>query len=95
VVPESGEGPDGFAGPLFSQAQLIEHLQIQPEFGARAEKVRQAQGRVPGNGALPIDNFGYAIRGHPEPTGQRRRAHIEGCEFFSQVFSGVNRDLCH
>jgi hypothetical protein len=42
---------DGLSGLGLGQAQFIQALKVQPEFGARAEEVRQAQRCVPGDGA--------------------------------------------
>jgi hypothetical protein len=46
-----------------------------PEFWTGPEEVPEAQGYVPGHGALPFQDFGYAVCGHLELAGQLRGAH--------------------
>jgi hypothetical protein len=36
----------------FGHAKLVDHLQVQPELGARTEEVSQTQRRIPGDRAL-------------------------------------------
>src|ERR1017187_6619474 len=52
---------DRFAGLPLGEADLIKALQIQPEFRSRAKKMGQAQGRVAGDGAPPIQDFSDEI----------------------------------
>jgi hypothetical protein len=52
---------DGLAGLPLGEADLIKALQVQPEFRSRAKEMGQAQGRVAGDGAPPIQDFGNAI----------------------------------
>jgi hypothetical protein len=39
---------------LFGDSQLVHLLQVQPEFGASPEEMRQAQRAIAGNGALAV-----------------------------------------
>ena len=45
---------DGLAGLFLRQAQVVKALQIEPEFGAGAEEMRQAQSGVAGDGAPAV-----------------------------------------
>ena len=47
---------DGLAGLGLGQAEFIQALKVEPELGARSEEMRQAQGGVPGDGALAVQN---------------------------------------
>ena len=58
---EGGKGFDGFSGFLLGDAQIVEALQIDPEFGASAEEMRQAQRRVGRDVAASVQNLGDAI----------------------------------
>lgn len=64
---EGGKGLDGFSGFLLGDAQIVEALQIDPEFGAGAEEMRQAQRRVGRDVAASVQNLGDAI-GNPDPA---------------------------
>ena len=46
----------------FSHAQILGGLQIQPELGAIAEPVAEAQGGVPCDGPLACDDLAHTIR---------------------------------
>jgi len=60
---EGGKCLDGFSNFLLSDAQIVNTLQIDPEFGAGAEKMRQAQGRVGRDVASSVQNLGNAMVG--------------------------------
>jgi hypothetical protein len=73
---------DGFAGLPLGEADLIKALQIQPEFRGRAEEMGQAQGRVAGDGAPSIQDFGDAIGGNIQLPRQFRGAHAQLFQLF-------------
>src|SRR5712691_707290 len=49
-----GKSLDGLSSLLLNAAQLVKALEVQPEFRASAKEMGQAQGRVPGDGALAV-----------------------------------------
>src|SRR2546425_12726211 len=51
---ESGQRPDGLPYPLLGHSELIETLEVEPEFGAGPEEVAEAQRGVASNGPLAI-----------------------------------------
>ncbi len=67
---------DGFPKLLLGNTNVVQILQIQPELGGCAEKMRQSQSRVPRDGAPPIHDFSDAIRWYAQLTCQFRRAHL-------------------
>jgi len=92
---EGGEGLDGFSGLLLGEAQIVEALQIDPELGAGAEEMRQAQRRVGRDVTASVQNLGDAIGGNLQLAGQRGGAHVEFLQFLGQMFSGMDRELWH
>src|SRR5208337_4540835 len=92
---EGGQGLDGLSGLLLSDAQIVEALQIDPEFGAGAEEMRQAQCGVGRDIAASVQNLGDAIGGNLQLAGQRGGAHVEFLQFLGQMFSRVDRKLWH
>ena len=53
---EGGEGLNGFSGFLLGDTQVIQALQVDPEFGAGAEEMSQAQRRVRRDVAAAAEN---------------------------------------
>ena len=45
-------------------SQLIERLKVQPELGTVPEEVTEPQGCLAGDGSLPLDDRGHAVRRH-------------------------------
>lgn len=87
---EAGERLDGAAGFLLGETEVVESLQIQPELGARAEEMGEAQGGVAGDGTRAIQDLRDAIGGHAELSRQFGGAHLERVEFFGEVFSWMD-----
>src|ERR1039458_1908244 len=86
---------DGFAGLRLGEADLIKALQIQPEFRCGAKEMGQTQGRVAGDGAAPIQDFGDAIGGNIQLPRQLGGAHAQLFQLFRQMFARVNWNYCH
>jgi hypothetical protein len=57
----------------FSHAQILGSLQIQPELGAIAEPVAEAQGGVPCDGPLACDDLAHTVRRHMKLPGKLGR----------------------
>ena len=62
-VLEGREGLDHPAGSLLAKAQLVELLQVEPEFRTGAEEVRQAQSGIAADGPPAVENLGDTVRG--------------------------------
>ncbi len=73
---------DGIAGLLFCQAQLVELLQIHPEFGAGPKKMAEAQRGIARNGPLAVQDFGNTVRGYLELAAQLGRGHLQLFKLF-------------
>src|SRR5688572_30146319 len=60
--------------------EIISCLQIEPELLARAEITREAECRIGGNRALPMDNLIDTPRRHADILRQPILGHLEWCE---------------
>jgi hypothetical protein len=74
---EGGKGLDGFSSFLLRDAEIVQGLQVDPELCAGAEEMSQAQRRVGGDVAVPIQNLGDAVGGNLEMARQCGGAHLE------------------
>jgi len=92
---EGWQRVDGLAGLPFGEADLIKALQIQPEFRGRAKEMGKPQGRVAGDGAPSIQDFGNAIGGNIQLPRQFGGAHAQLLQLFRQMFTWVNWNYCH
>jgi hypothetical protein len=54
---ESGKRPDGSSGFFLGEAQLVDALQVEPKFSARAPKMGKAKSGVASNGARAVQNL--------------------------------------
>ena len=84
---ESGQRPDGLPYPLLGHSELIETLEVEPEFGAGPEEVAEAQRGVASNGPLTIQDPGDAVGRHLQLARKLRGAHVERLEFFGQMLA--------
>ena len=84
-----GKGLDGFSRLLPGDAQIVEALQIDPEFGAGAEDVRQAQRCVGGDVAASVQNLGDAMGGNSQLACQRGGALVEFLQFLVSAARGM------
>lgn len=66
------------------KVQLVEALEIQPKFRARAEKMSEAQGGVARDGASSVEYLRHTIRGNVDLARQFRRAHVQLFQLLSQ-----------
>jgi hypothetical protein len=80
---------------LLGEAQVVEALQIEPELGAGAEEVSEAEGRVAGGRAGAVQDLGHAVRWYADLPRELGGAHIERVQFFCEVFAGVNGSDWH
>src|SRR5208337_5491096 len=55
----------------------------------------QAQGRVPGHGALAVQDFGYTVGGHLELARQFRGAHVQLFKLCGEMFSRMYGTTSH
>jgi len=92
---QRGKALDGLSRFLLSEAQLVQTLQIEPEFRAGAKEMGEAQRCIAGNGTFTVENLGDSVGGHIDLTRQFRRAHAERFEFFGQMFAWMNCNYCH
>jgi hypothetical protein len=92
---EGGKGLDGFSGFLLGDAQIVEALQIDPEFGTGAEEMCQAQCRVGCDVAASVQNLGDAIGWNLQLACQRGGAHVKFLQFLGQMFSAMDREQWH
>ena len=73
---------DRLAGLPLGEADLIKALQIQPEFRSRAKEMGQAQGRIAGDGAPSIQDFGDAVGRNIQLPRQFCGAHAQLFQLF-------------
>ena len=92
---EGGKSLDNCSGFLLGDAQIVEALQIDPEFGTGAEEMRQAQRRVGGDVPASVQNLGDAIGWNLQLTCQLGGAHVEFLQFLGQMFSRMDREQWH
>src|ERR687892_744099 len=92
---ERGQPSDRSPCALFGHTKLVEALQVEPELGARAEEVAQAQRRIAGDRASAVKDRGHAVRGDLELTGELRGAHVERLQLLGELITGMNRETCH
>src|SRR5271157_1712841 len=92
---EPGKGLDGFSCLLLGEPQLVEALEIQPEFRTRAKKMREAQGGVARDGAGSVQDLRDPIGRNIDLTCQLSRAHIQRFKLFGQVFAGMDSNQWH
>src|SRR5260370_8423993 len=86
---------DGSVGFLVGKPQLIETLDIDPEFSTGPEKMRKAQRRVPSDGPAPVQDLGDAVRGNIELASKFSGAHAQLSKLRGQVFPRVNCNERH
>jgi hypothetical protein len=68
---------------LFSHAELLDLLKVQPELGTGAEEMSKPHRRIPRDRTLTVDDLGDPIRRHLELTRQLRRAHAKYLKLLS------------
>src|ERR1039458_10206914 len=77
------EGLDGWqglnrlSGLLSREADFVEALQVEPELGAGAEEVGEAESCVAGDGAAAVEDLGDAVGGHSDLAREFSRADAE------------------
>jgi hypothetical protein len=92
---ERRQRPNGFAGLLFGEADLIKALQIQPEFRGGAEEMGKAQGCIAGDGPPSIQDFGDSVGRDIQLPRKFGGAHAERFEFFRKMLSWMNGRYWH
>ena len=80
---------------LFGDSKLVHLLQVQPEFGAGPEEMRQAKRTVSGNRALPVQDSGDPVGRHLELPAKLGSAHAEFLELLGEMLAGMNCTACH
>ena len=92
---QPGKRMDQLSRFLLSVPQFVEALEIQPEFRACAEEMRQAQSGVARDGACSVQDLRDPIRRDVKVARQFRGTHVELFKFLSQVFAGMYLDPRH
>jgi len=73
-------------------SDIVGRLEINPEFGADAEKPGEPKSGIRADAAFSINNLGDTICRNAQRKGQLMRIHIQWLkELFEQDLSGVNR----
>jgi hypothetical protein len=80
---------------LLGNSEFVQLLQIEPEFSAGPEEMRQAQRTIAGDGALAIQNSSYPVRRHLELPAEFGSAHAELGELFGEMLARMNCTACH
>lgn len=86
---------DGLSGFFLGAAQVAESLEVEPELGAGAEEMGEAQGGIAGDAAGAVEDLRDAVGGHAELAGEFGGAHVERLQFFGQMFAGMDCGECH
>ena len=81
-MPQRGKALDGLSGFLLSEAQFVQILQVEPEFGAGAKEMGEAQRRVASNGALSVQDLRNPVGGYVEIARKFRGAYSERSKLF-------------
>ena len=95
ALAEPRQPPNRRARFRFRQSQFVYFLQVQSEFRTGAEKMRQPQGAVAGNGPLAVQDSGNPVGRDLEPPAELGGAHAEFLELLGEVFSGMDSGACH
>src|SRR6266536_1422809 len=77
------------------KTQVVMALKVEPEFGARAEEMTEAQRGIAGDGALAIQYSGNPIGRYVQLARELCRAHVERVQFLGEVLAGGDCDACH
>src|SRR5258708_31477832 len=80
---------------LLRHAQIVKTLQVKPEFRTRTEEVRQTQGCVASDGALPVQNACDAVGRNMQVSRQLVGAHGKLVQFFRQMLPRMYRGDSH
>lgn len=92
---EGWQGLDGPAGLVLGEADFVKALQVQPELRHRAEEMDEGQGRVFGDGAPSVHDFGDAVGRNVQLPRQSGGAHAQLFKLFRQVFARMNWNNSH
>ncbi len=78
------------------KTQVVMALKVEPEFGARAEEMTEAQRGIAGDGALAIQYSGNPIGRYVQLARELCRAHVERVQFLGEVLAGgiAMRAMC-
>jgi hypothetical protein len=77
------------------QAQLIQHLQIEPKFRTGAESVAEPRRRIGRDRALTVDDPGDSVHWYVDLPRQFSGGNAEFLQLFGKMLAGVNRGTCH
>ena len=80
---------------LFGDSKLVHLLQVQPEFGAGPEEMRQAKCTVSCDRPLAVQDSGDPVGRHLELPAKLGSAHAKFLELFGEAFAGMNGGACH
>ncbi|OGT83056.1 MAG: hypothetical protein A3H91_00050 [Gammaproteobacteria bacterium RIFCSPLOWO2_02_FULL_61_13] len=80
---------------LVGNSEFIKLLKIQPEFGTRAEEMRQPQGTVARYGALAVQDSCDTVGRDNQLPAKLGRTHAQLFELLSEMFTGMDCRACH
>jgi len=92
---QTGQRADALPRLLLGEAKIVQTLQVEPELGAGAEEMGEAQGRIAGDRAGAVEDLRDAVSGHAKLARQLGGAHVERVQFFGQMLSGVDCGYRH
>src|SRR6266702_4720381 len=79
-------------GRALGDAQVVVHLEVEPQLRRYTEVFAQTQGGVGGDGALAVDDVTDAVGWHGDFARERVDAHLHRLhEFLVEDFAGVDR----
>lgn len=87
---ESRQASDRRTRFRFREPQLVQFLEVQPEFRAGSEEMRQAKRTVAGNCALAIQYSSNPVGRDVELPAEFGGAHAEFPELFGEVLAGMD-----
>ena len=86
---------DVLARFFFGAGGFEMRLQVEPEFGFDAGPVAEAQGRIPGDRSLPVDDLTHAIGRHVDLAREFCGRDAEFRQFVLQNPAGMEGSLEH
>ncbi|CBE68751.1 protein of unknown function [Candidatus Methylomirabilis oxygeniifera] len=95
AVLESRKSLDLFSDLLLGETQLVETLKVQPKLRAGPKEMCETQGSVPRDSALAVEYLGDAVGRDAEVARKLGGAHVERCQFFGEMLTGMDGDARH
>jgi len=86
---QCGQVLNCFPRLILGKAQLLELLQVHPEFRTCPSKVPKPQRHVAGHGTARVQNFRDAVRRHLECAPQFKRPHARLFKLSGKILAGM------